>query len=241
MDHKSKHLLLVISSLIIAVTIPWFINIPLWSLIVVYFLYFITKGIGSEVGAHRLWSHRSFKTSWGKERILIILNTFSGEGSIIAFTGIHRLHHAYSDTDRDPHNPATHPWATTFYQHNTSEFGIKVVKDLLRDPWLVWQHKNYFSIQLGFFLILVAISWLAVWLYAVNVLVTIFINWLVNVVCHTWGTNSNDLTNSSRNNKWTDLFLLGVGQHNNHHAHPSSPSNCRYDVWGWIIKLIKIT
>ena len=230
---------MIVSSLIIAVIVPWFIDIPLWSLIVIYLLYFITKGIGSEVGAHRLWSHRSFKTSWIKERIIIILNTVSGEGSIIAFTGVHRLHHAHSDTDRDPHNPATHPWATTFYQHNTAEFNVRVIKDLLRDPWLVWQHKNYFNVQLSIIVVLLLLSPLVLWYYSVNVLVTTWTNFLVDVVCHKYGTNNNNLNNNSKNNGWADLFLLGVGQHNNHHANPSAPSNCSYDVWGWIIKLIK--
>ncbi len=228
----------------LTVALPWFISIPWWSLLVIYLLYFLTKGLGSEIGAHRYWSHRSFKTSRLWEKIMIILDTFSGEGSIIAFSGVHRLHHAHSDTDRDPHNPATHPWATTFYQHNTSEFGAKVVKDLLRDPWLVWQHKNYFRIQAAAIIVLALVSWLALWFYCVNVLVTLFINWLVDVACHTWGTNDHQLSNHSRNNRWADVVLLGVGLHNNHHADPANYRNNwggrRFDLWGNIINFIKI-
>ena len=240
MDYKSKQLLLIISSLLIAITLPWFIDIPLWSLVFIYLLYFLTKGIGSEVGAHRLWSHRSFSTTWFCERVLIVLDTLSGEGSIIAFVGVHRLHHAHSDTVRDPHNPHTHFWATIFYQHNTDEFNARLVKDLLRDPWLIWQHKNYFTIQ--FFIIgsLLLVFPIIAWFYAVNVLVTLWTNCLVDVVCHKYGTNKNNLDNNSKNNYWADLFLLGVGQHNNHHACPGNPINCRYDVWGWIIKFIRI-
>jgi stearoyl-CoA desaturase (delta-9 desaturase) len=240
LDYKSKQLLLIVSSLVISITLPWFINIPLWSPICIYLLYFLTKGIGSEIGAHRLWSHRSFTTSWLWERVLIILDTLSGEGSIVAFTGVHRLHHAYSDTARDPHNPHTHFWATVFYQHNTDEFSARLIKDLLRDPWLMWQHKNYFAIQFWIMVFLLAVFPVAAWFYAVNVLVTLWTNYLVDVVCHKYGTNDNNLDNNSKNNRWADLFLLGVGQHNNHHARPGNSINCRYDVWGWIIKFIKV-
>lgn len=240
MSYKFKHLLLIVISAVLAIALPFYVSLSWYTPFILFGIYFLTKGIGSEIGAHRLWSHRSFTTTWLWERVLIVLDTLSGEGSIVAFTGVHRLHHAHSDTDRDPHNPHTHFWATIFYQHNTTEFNAKLIKDLIRDPWLMWQHKNYFNIQLFIMSLLLIVSPLALWYYSVNVLVTVWTNYLVDVVCHTYGTNTNNLDNTSKNNSWADLFLLGVGQHNNHHARPGNSSNCSYDVWGWIIKLIKV-
>jgi stearoyl-CoA desaturase (delta-9 desaturase) len=238
-DYKNKHLFLILVSVIIVATLPYFVIIPWWWFFVSYILYFLTKGIGSEVGAHRLWSHRSFTTTLLRKRVLIILNTLCGEGSIVAFVGIHRLHHAHSDTIRDPHNPHTNLLATIFYQHNTNNFNARLVKDLLHDQWLMWQHKNYFYIQFCIIILLLATVPIAAWFYSVNILVTLWTNFLVNVVCHKYGANINNLNNSSRNNKWADLFLLGVGQHNNHHNDPGNFINCKYDIWGYIIKLIQ--
>jgi len=223
----------------LAITLPFYVTLPHYALLIIFVMYFLTKGLGSEVGAHRLWSHRSFTTTWFWERVLIVLDTLSGEGSIVAFTGIHRLHHAHSDTALDPHNPHTHFWSTIFYQHDTSLFSARVIKDLIKDPWLMWQHKNYFNCQLIIGLVLAVVSLTALWFYAVNVLFTLWINFLVDVVCHFYGSNDNSLDNTSKNNVWAEVFLLGVGHHNNHHARPGNSSNSKYDLWGRIINLIK--
>ena len=244
MSYKHQHLLLIIVSAFLAVTLPFYITIGWEAVGIILILPLITKGLGSEVGAHRLWSHRSFSTHRWVEKTLIVLDTLAGEGSILAFAGIHRLHHQYSDTVDDPHNPHTHPWRTTFYQHNTDKFNARIIRDLISDPWLVWQHKNYFRIQIAIILLLALVSITALWYYAVNVLFTIWIDFLVDVVCHRWGSADNELPNTSKNNRWTMPLLLGADLHNNHHARPGEWNNAwgryKFDLWAQIIRLIKI-
>lgn len=60
--------------------------------------------IGMSVGAHRLWSHQSFKASWQLRLILMIFQTLSVEYSLYTWTLQHRIHHKFVDTDSDPHN-----------------------------------------------------------------------------------------------------------------------------------------
>ena len=243
MDYKHKHLLLIVISAILIVTLPFFVSIGWEAIPIILLLCNLTKGVGSEVGAHRLWSHRSFETSWLWERVIIVLNTLSGEGSILAFAGVHRLHHKYSDTDRDPHNPHTHLWSTIFYQHNTDEFHGRIVRDLINDCWLVFQHKHYFKLQAVIMLALALISTTALWYYAVNVWMTIWINFLVNVVCHRYGPKDNQVDNTSTNNLWAGIFLLGANLHNNHHAEPGRYDNAygryHFDIWASIIRKIQ--
>lgn len=239
MHYKQKLLALIIFCAIVAVSVPFFIQIGWEAIIIIPLLCYMTKGIGSEVGAHRLWSHKSFNTSVLVQKILIVLDTLAIEGSIISFAGVHRLHHANSDTVNDPHNPKLGIWKATFYQHDVKDFKISLVKDLFSNPWLVFQHKHYFKIQGSIILGLALISPLILWYYCVNAFATIWINYLVNVVCHTWGTNVNNLSDNSKNNRWADIFLIGVGQHNTHHKNPGQTKLCRYDVWGHIINLIK--
>lgn len=244
MDYKFKHLLLIIVSAILAVTLPWFVNIGWEAIIIILLMPMLTKGLGSEVGAHRLWSHRSFKTTRLWEKCIIVADTIAGEGSILAFVGVHRLHHMHSDTDRDPHNPHKHSWATTFYQHNVSEFNPRIVKDLLSDTWIMWQHRNYFKIHTAIILVLALVSWTALWYYAVNIWMTLWINWLVDVACHRWGPRDNPMNNTSTNNRWCMPFLLGADLHNNHHARPGEWNNAwgqyKFDLWAQIIRLIKV-
>lgn len=244
MTYKHKHLLLIIISALLIIGLPFYIHIAWYAPLIIFAICNLTKGIGSEVGAHRLWTHKSFKTSPLYERIIILLNTLSGEGSIVAFVGIHRAHHAHSDTARDPHNPHTNFWGTIFYQHNIESFSPRSIVDVIRDPILAFQHRHYFRIQAVILITLALISPLALWYYAVNVWMTIWINFLVNVVCHMYGPADNKMSDTSTNNFWAGFFLLGANLHNNHHARPSEYDNAwgnyTFDVWGNIIRLIKI-
>jgi stearoyl-CoA desaturase (delta-9 desaturase) len=248
MSYKHKHLSLIIACIIFAIALPFFVTINWWAWIIIPTLFMLTKPIGSEVGAHRLWSHRSFSTTPWMEKILIILHTFAGEGSIIAYAGIHRLHHKYSDTEQDPHSPKyINWWAIVFYQHNTQGFTPTIIKDLLSNSWLKWQHKNYFNIHLAVIAALIVTSPLALWYYAINVLFTLWIHFLVNIGCHHWGSRNFDTHDSSTNNAWMSPFLLGVHLHNNHHAAPGSYTNvqingsgkCNFDLCGSIANLIR--
>lgn len=61
-------------------------------------------GIGTSLGSHRYFSHRSFKATRGLKIFLIFCQTVSGEFSIHYWVRTHRLHHKFTDTDRDPTN-----------------------------------------------------------------------------------------------------------------------------------------
>ncbi|XP_043484111.1 acyl-CoA desaturase-like [Leptopilina heterotoma] len=58
--------------------------------------YFLT-GFGISGGAHRYWSHRSYKA-----KFITSKNIFSY--LLLWQWHVHRMHHKYSDTDADPHN-----------------------------------------------------------------------------------------------------------------------------------------
>ena len=55
-------------------------------------------------GVHRLWSHRSYKTTRPIEFVLMILQTYTGLFSIYDWSLDHRVHHKFVDTDADPYN-----------------------------------------------------------------------------------------------------------------------------------------
>ncbi|CAG2114252.1 unnamed protein product [Medioppia subpectinata] len=59
---------------------------------------------GVTAGAHRLWSHRSFKAKWPLRLYLMIAQTLSLQRDIYEWSADHRIHHKYSETDADPHN-----------------------------------------------------------------------------------------------------------------------------------------
>ena len=64
--------------------------------------YYIHEGV--VVGAHRLFTHRSYEASKTLRLFLLILHNFSGQYSLFEWVRHHRIHHKFSDTDADPHN-----------------------------------------------------------------------------------------------------------------------------------------
>jgi stearoyl-CoA desaturase (delta-9 desaturase) len=67
-------------------------------------------GLGVTVGAHRLWTHQSFKPHWIMEAILICMYSCADQGPISGWSLTHALHHRASDTPQDPHNRQAGFW-----------------------------------------------------------------------------------------------------------------------------------
>ena len=65
---------------------------------------YIYAGAGVSMGAHRLWSHRSYKAKWPLRFLLMLANSMASQNDIFEWSRDHRVHHKYSETDADPHN-----------------------------------------------------------------------------------------------------------------------------------------
>jgi stearoyl-CoA desaturase (Delta-9 desaturase) len=108
------------------------------------------SGLGITAGAHRLWSHRSYKATWQLRVILMIFNTISYQATILNWARMHRVHHKNSDTDSDPHNITRGFFFAQFgwlLCRNDPGFSEKLAKvdasDLIADPVVMFQHKYY--------------------------------------------------------------------------------------------------
>lgn len=64
----------------------------------------VASGIGITAGAHRLWSHRSYKAKLPLRILLLIFYTMAYQYSLINWARDHRVHHKFTDTNADPHN-----------------------------------------------------------------------------------------------------------------------------------------
>nr|GEX05753.1 delta-9 acyl-lipid desaturase 1-like [Tanacetum cinerariifolium] len=56
----------------------------------------------------------------------------------------------------------------------------------------------------------------------VRIVVVCQIAFVVQSVGHIWGERTWNTPDTSTNNRWTGMFALGEGWHNNHHAFPNS-------------------
>ena len=61
-------------------------------------------GLGITAGAHRLWSHKSYKAKLPLRIFLMICQTMAGQNCLYVWCREHRVHHKFSETDADPHN-----------------------------------------------------------------------------------------------------------------------------------------
>ncbi len=78
----------------------------LWvSDVVLFTVMYIITGLGVEAGLHRYFTHRSFEASEPVKVCLAVAGSMAAQGPVVFWVANHRLHHAFADTDRDPHSP----------------------------------------------------------------------------------------------------------------------------------------
>ncbi|XP_050307147.1 acyl-CoA Delta-9 desaturase-like [Anthonomus grandis grandis] len=200
-----------------------------------FFIYML-GAFGTTGGAHRLWSHRSFKATWQLRLFLMICQTISVQNSIIQWVRDHRLHHKYLDTDADPHCYQrgmffSHAgWLLTRKHPEVKKKGALLdLSDLYADPIVRWQHKhfNYFVVLVGLIIptLIPMFFWNETFLnaYCVNfarLAIELNATWTVNSIAHFIGMKPYDKNMSPTETLFVSFIAIGEGWHNYHHAFP---------------------
>lgn len=184
--------------------------------------------VGGEVGLHRYFCHKSFSTTKIKHYILMVLACLNCFGPPLAWVGVHRKHHAYSDTEKDPHGhqPMWRIWTTFWHPFNIE---TKYVSDLVRNKDQLFVYKWYFWLIGTVMLSLWLVNWqLPIFLISIPSVLSFHLAGLVNTICHHYGDRDFDTKDHSYNNRWVNAITLGSGLHNTHHAYPASWDNRRH-------------
>lgn len=186
-------------------------------------------GIG--IGYHRLLTHRGFKTSRAVEYFLAACGTLALQSGPLAWVTTHRLHHAFTETDKDPHSPRVSTyWAHIGWifrgvaQNQTKATVARYCPDLIKHKFLGTLDKYYYATNVIAAIALFAIGgWsMVIWGIFLRVVIGWHATWLVNSATHLWGSRRFETRDDSRNNGWIAAVSWGEGWHNNHHAHPRS-------------------
>jgi len=74
-----------------------------WMLLGSLIAFVLINKVGGEIGLHRYFCHRSFKTSKFWHYAMLVLASLNCFGPPMAWVGVHRKHHIVSDTIDDPH------------------------------------------------------------------------------------------------------------------------------------------
>ena len=206
-------------------------NFSWTNLAVTIAVWWIAGSWGIGMGYHRLLTHRGFKAPRWLERFLATCGTLAVQSGPIAWVTTHRIHHAFTETDKDPHSPrngtywAHIGWIFRGTAQNQPQTAVrKYSPDLIRDPYLVFIEKYYWVTTVIAAAILFAIGGLSMVLCAIffRTVVGWHFTWLVNSATHLWGSRRFDTRDDSRNNGLIAAVTFGEGWHNNHHAYPRS-------------------
>jgi stearoyl-CoA desaturase (delta-9 desaturase) len=208
-----------------AVTFSW------KALAVAAALWWITGSLGIGLGFHRLLTHQGFHARLWVRRFLTTCGTLAVQGGPIAWVAGHRLHHAHSDRELDPHNSRRGFW----WSHvgwivrrdpKTGDFENyrQYARDLVADRYILFLDRTYVLLQVALGLLLL---WLGGWSFVVwgifvRLVVSWHCTWLVNSAAHMFGYQTYESRDESRNCWWVALLSFGEGWHNNHHAFPRS-------------------
>ncbi|MFQ5451372.1 MAG: acyl-CoA desaturase [Nitrospinaceae bacterium] len=216
-----------------------------WSAVaVMIFLHWLTASIGICLGFHRYLTHRGMKLPKWLGYFVVFCGSLACQNGPIKWVAQHRMHHAGSDTERDPHSAKKGFWWAHYkwmlYTHpvfDDEKTIYNYTKDFSDDKFYRFLDNHFIKIQfvLGFILFAIGgLPWV-VWGIFVRLVLVYHSTWFVNSAAHYFGYKTFTLENDlSTNCWWVGLIAYGEGWHNNHHAVPKS---ARHGLRPWEIDL----
>lgn len=201
-------------------------------------------GCMSEISVHRYLAHKSYQTTPLKEKILLLFAFLTGQGAVLSWVAVHRCHHAYEDTVKDPHSPMFIPaWKLILGLFPRQEYKISIVADLIRSKnknYLVFENKYYWLMWLTLWVVTYFISFYLFYFIVAGSALWYLMTCLVNIRAHgKVGSRPNE--NAAGINSTFLNIMTGAGHHNNHHSDPKNYSYTRTnerDIYAWVIEKI---
>jgi stearoyl-CoA desaturase (Delta-9 desaturase) len=196
---------------------------------------FAASSFAITMGYHRFFAHSTYKAGKFIEFLLLFFGAGAYEESALKWSSMHRRHHQYTDTDKDPYNIKR----GFFYAHMgwfmfwKQSVDYNNTKDLQRSALVLHQHRHFqawafvsgilLPMLYGFFTgnPLGALMWGV----AAKICLVGHSAFFINSFAHTFGSRPYDASISARDN-WVGAFLTnGEGYHNFHHRFPQDYRN----------------
>jgi stearoyl-CoA desaturase (delta-9 desaturase) len=218
-----------------------------YSDLIVFAIMYVLTGLGITVGFHRLFTHRSFKTTRAVRFVLAALGSAAIEGPVISWVADHRKHHAFSDQPGDPHSPHVehghglkgalkgllHAHVGWLFLHTHRGRKTRYAPDLLKDPVVSFVHRTFVWWVAAGLIAPFLLGWAIggavssgltgmLWGGLMRMLVLHHVTYSINSLCHFFGKRPYDTGDESRNLAWLVPLSFGEAWHNGHHAFPTS-------------------
>ncbi|KAL3986276.1 Delta(9)-fatty-acid desaturase fat-6 [Acanthocheilonema viteae] len=231
-----------------------FIFVAKWPTLFWYCACWLMGVMGITAGAHRLWSHRSYKAKWPARLFLMFCNSMAFQNDVIEWSRDHRCHHKWTDTDADPHNTtrgmffAHMGWLMVRKHPEVKRKGSQLdLSDLFNDPILAFQRRNYLKTVLVAWFIVPTFVPMYFWgesfmvaLYTCTFLrycSTLHGTWLINSLAHKYGFRPYNPNITPVESLWLAVTAMGEGGHNYHHTFPQDYRTSEYVLHFNVTKL----
>lgn len=183
----------------------------LFLILLSYFCYMVAVTIGITYGYHRYFSHRNFKANTWQEIVMLYCGLLCGLRSPLGWVGVHRMHHEFADTEKDPHSAKFQPWYNILFSlWHIDTIPRKYIKDMIKNPRVVFFHKHRYTIYIAN-----TILWYL--LFGVNALVILSIIFLLAYlgfgVLNLFGHDAE----GPANRLWVNIIAPFEGNHKDHH------------------------
>ena len=185
---------------------------------------------------HRYFCHRAFESNQKLMWALSVVPTLYNYATPLQWAVMHSAHHAYADTDKDPHLKG---WLGIF----TATYRVPPVRHVVATKWFRGPRHEFLmnysnALILGWNLLLATVSFDAMlWVGLVPIFTLSAANGLHRALSH---------SGDQAQNRWYLEFLVPMGGewiHDEHHAAAKKPifSNHWYelDTGGLLVKLLR--
>jgi stearoyl-CoA desaturase (Delta-9 desaturase) len=188
---------------------------------------------------HRYSAHRAFTMSKTSEKVFYVLTwIFQGSNylSPYGYGVMHRLHHAFADTEDDPHSPKYDESLFKMMWKTKTIYADINLRRIYIDPKYTknipeWDSFDKFArswvSRIMWGVIYVGVYWIyadAWWLWLllpIQFLLSPVHGAIINWFAHKYGYTNYEVTDTSKNFLPFDFLMMGESYHNNHHKHGS--------------------
>lgn len=244
-----------ITTLVTVIAVPWYgisagYSTAAW---VAFLVLTILTELAITAGYHRLWSHNTYKAHWSLRLFYALFGAMALQNTVLDWCSGHRTHHRHvDDVDKDPYSAKRGLWFSHMgwmlrnYESSAS-ITFDNVKNLQKDPIVMWQYKYYLPIALGLNIAIPAALgvifhdfWGMILLAGFLRIVTAHhFTFFINSIVHKWGKQPYTDENTARDNALFAILTHGEGYHNFHHIFQNDYRNgvrwWQYDPTKWFI------
>ena len=185
---------------------------------------------GISIGLHRHFAHRQFDVSKIYEVIILFLITLTGARSPLGWIGAHRLHHANADTENDTHSPDIKGfWNIVFNRWTCKNIPRKYIKDVIKNPRIIFFHKywKYIHLTVSIISLLIGLNFFIAF---------IVIPYVLGFFGYGFFNAAGHKDYKPRTNFWINILSAGEGFHDVHHNNEKLTRLNKYDISGIVIE-----